>query len=76
LLFDFLDLSNEEMLFTLSVEIVRMSNLQWCNFLMVCRNVATKHLHVNNIIIIEEREEKNIKNLQLSHIFVAILCHL
>jgi hypothetical protein len=64
------------MLFTLSVEIARMSNLQWCNFLMGCRNVAIKHLHVHNIIIVEEREEKNIKNLQLSRIFVAILCHL
>jgi hypothetical protein len=43
---------------------------------MGCRNVAKKHLYGKNIIIIEEREEKNLKNLQLSHIFVAILCHL
>jgi hypothetical protein len=30
---------------------------------MGCRNVAKKHLNLNNIIIMEEREEENIKNL-------------
>ena len=62
------------MLFALSFEIARMSDLQWYNVLMECCNLTKKHLHVNDITMKEEREEKNIKKLLLSRIFVTTLC--